>query len=71
MATTFDPSLQPDSFDPTDPDLLTPEQRLAEIAAILAAGVLRLRHRSAIPTPQSSPLPPTNPPTVSTPELTC
>jgi hypothetical protein len=29
-------------YDPTDPDLLTPEQRLEELAAILAAGTRRL-----------------------------
>ena len=69
MATTFDSS--DSAFDPTDPDLLTAEQRIAELAAILAAGVLRLRGRSAIPAHESSPVPPTNPPTVSTPELTC
>ncbi len=34
-----------DPFDPTDPAPLQPEQRLAEIAAILAAGVLRMRER--------------------------
>lgn len=28
---------------------LTPEQRLSELAAILAAGVLRLRSRAAMP----------------------
>jgi hypothetical protein len=31
-----------------DPDLLTPDQRLAEVASILAAGVLRLHSRVAI-----------------------
>jgi len=35
--------------DPTDPAILTPEQRLAEVAAILATGVLRLRRRCALP----------------------
>ncbi len=35
--------------DPTDPANLTPEQRLAEVAAILAEGVLRLRRRAAVP----------------------
>src|SRR4029079_2685648 len=34
--------------DPTDPALLSPDQRLAEIASILAEGVLRLRARSAL-----------------------
>jgi hypothetical protein len=41
------------SFD--DPVLLTPDQRLAEVADILAAGVVRLRARMAIP----SEIPPT------------
>lgn len=36
--------------DPADPAILTPEQRLAEVSAILAAGVLRLRRRCALPT---------------------
>jgi len=32
--------------DPTDPEDMSPEDRLAEVAAILAEGVLRLRrHR--------------------------
>ena len=35
--------------DPTDPTNMTPEARVAEIAAILAEGVLRLRRRTAIP----------------------
>jgi hypothetical protein len=35
--------------DPTDPASLTPEQRVEEIAAILAAGLLRLRRRAAVP----------------------
>ncbi len=30
-------------FDPTDPSYLTPDQRLDELAAILAAGVRRAR----------------------------
>lgn len=33
---------------PDDPDLLTPELRLQEVAAILARGVLRLRVRAAL-----------------------
>jgi hypothetical protein len=43
-----------------DPDEMTPEERVAEIAAILAAGYLRLRspHRTlaldAIPAPPST-----------------
>ena len=32
-----------------DPAFLTPDQRLAEVASILAAGVLRLHARAAIP----------------------
>ena len=31
-----------------DPDLLTPDQRLAEVASILAAGLLRLHTRAAL-----------------------
>jgi hypothetical protein len=30
---------------PLHPDLMTPAERLAEIAEILAAGILRLRNR--------------------------
>lgn len=37
--------------DPTDPAKMTPEQRVEEVAAILAAGVLRLRARAALPPP--------------------
>ena len=37
--------------DPTDPAHLTPDQRLAEIASILAEGLLRLRARSALASP--------------------
>jgi hypothetical protein len=32
-------------FDPTNPAQMSPEQRLTEAAAILAAGVLRMRRR--------------------------
>jgi hypothetical protein len=39
--------------DPTDPANLTPEQRVEEIASILAAGVLRLHRRAAAPAPDS------------------
>ena len=44
-------------FDPTDPDLLTPEQRLDELAALLAAGAERLLRTSPTPPqiPDSSP----------------
>jgi hypothetical protein len=38
--------------DPTDPVNMTPEERLTEVAAIFAEGVLRLRHRGAIPDPK-------------------
>ncbi len=37
-----------DLFDPTDPANLKPEQRLAEIAAMLAKGVIRLRKQRPI-----------------------
>ncbi len=40
--------------DPTDPGNMTPEERLAEVAAILAAGVLRLHRRAAVPVPPES-----------------
>jgi len=33
--------------DPTDPANMTPEERVAEVAAILAEGVRRLRRRGA------------------------
>ena len=32
-------------FDPTDPQHMPPEQRIDELTAILAAGVLRMRER--------------------------
>ena len=44
-----------------DPRTLTPEQQLREIARILAAGVLRLRARVALPPavpPPASEIPP-------------
>uniref|UniRef100_A0A7C4QME0 Uncharacterized protein n=1 Tax=Schlesneria paludicola TaxID=360056 RepID=A0A7C4QME0_9PLAN len=34
----------------TDPARMTADERLREVAAILAAGLLRLRARSALPT---------------------
>jgi hypothetical protein len=34
--------------DPTDPANMSPEERVAEIATILSAGVLRLRRQSAV-----------------------
>lgn len=33
--------------DPTDPACMLPDERLAEVAGILAEGVLRLRRRAA------------------------
>jgi hypothetical protein len=38
-----------------DPALLTAEQRLSEVAAILAAGILRLRARAALPATEPGP----------------
>ena len=35
-------------YDPSDPLNMTPEARVAELAALLAEGVLRLRQRSAL-----------------------
>lgn len=40
---------------PDDPSLLTPNERRAELAAIFAAGILRLRVRAAVPDDTSSP----------------
>jgi len=40
--------------DPTDPLDMTPEQRLEEIGGILAAAVLRLHRRGALPTTNPS-----------------
>ena len=41
-----------DLFDPTDPARLQPEQRLTDVASILAAGVIRMREkRRAAPAP--------------------
>jgi hypothetical protein len=37
--------------DPTAPANMTPEERLAEVASILAEGVLRLRQRQAVSAP--------------------
>ncbi len=36
-------------FDPTDPAYLTPDQRLDELAALLAAGVRRPRALRPVP----------------------
>lgn len=38
-----------DRDDPLDPIRMSAEERLAEVASILAAGVLRLRRRAALP----------------------
>jgi len=43
--------------DPTDPAYMTPEERLTESAAILAAGVLRLHRRAAIPVSPDAQIP--------------
>ncbi len=40
-----------DLFDPTDPANLQPEQRQREVAAILAAGVIRMRERRQVTMP--------------------
>ena len=39
-------------FDPTDPSYLTPDQRLDELAALLAAGVRRARELRPVSLPQ-------------------
>ena len=45
-------------LDPTDPQNMTVEDRLNEVAAILARGVLRLHHRHALgPDANSNPGP--------------
>ncbi len=38
--------------DPTDPANMSPQERLAEVAAILAEGLLRLHRRAAISAPK-------------------
>jgi hypothetical protein len=40
-------------FDPTDPEHMTADDRVAEVAAILAAAVLRLHRRHALTAPAS------------------
>jgi len=40
--------------DPTDPANMTPEERLAEIGMIIGQGVLRLRERQAVSTPNAT-----------------
>jgi len=45
--------------DPTDPANLTSSERLTEVAAILAAGIIRLRRRAALSAAQGdSQIPP-------------
>ncbi len=41
--------------DPTNPANMSAEERVAEIATILAAGVLRLRRQAAVPAAISPP----------------
>lgn len=41
-------------IDPTAPANMSPEERLAEVAALLAAGVLRLRRRQAVACPDDA-----------------
>jgi len=36
------------AYDPSDPANLSPDERLAEVATILAQGVLRLRRTAAV-----------------------
>lgn len=42
-------------FDPSDPEQLRPEERIAEVTTILAAGVLRLRERRVGSVPKVQP----------------
>ncbi|NOT00441.1 MAG: hypothetical protein HOP29_07415 [Phycisphaerales bacterium] len=44
-----------DLFDPADPADLQPEQRLTEVAAILAAGVIHMRERRVATAPNVRP----------------
>lgn len=44
--------------DCADAARLTPDERLREVATILAAGVLRLRRRAALPTDDATKKPP-------------
>ena len=41
-----------DLFDPTDPSRLQSEERLTEVAAILAAGMIRMREQRAVTVPK-------------------
>ena len=43
------------AFDPTDPSHLTPDQRLGEVARILATGVRRLLSLRQSPPQESAP----------------
>ena len=45
------------TYDPTDPQHMSPDDRRAEVAEILARGVLRLRRRAALPPESHSNLP--------------
>ncbi len=44
-----------DLFDPTDPVHMTPQQRLTELAAILSAGVIRMREQRGVNMPKVQP----------------
>ncbi len=44
-----------DRFDPTDPAIIPSEQRLHEVAAILATGVIRMRYEHPITIPNVRP----------------
>ena len=44
-----------DLFDPTDPGHFQSEQRLTEVAAILAGGVIRMREQRAVTVPKVRP----------------
>lgn len=50
------------TYDPTDPDHMSADDRRAEVAAILAAGVLRLRRRSFVDHPAVPKSPPDSTP---------
>ena len=51
------------TFDPTDPDHLSPDQRLDELTAILAEGVRRLLSLRAAPAESPAPeIPPESTP---------
>lgn len=44
-----------DVFDPTDPAIIPSEQRLHEVAAILATGVIRMREQPVVTIPNVRP----------------